>query len=190
MSAPTSIYHSFAKLIEQQQQSISPAELQGLLLGRSCAGANTSSKSCLEDAAVLFDGDIPARIQEAINGLHEMLQAELANQQLMAVTLLLPEDDSPLQQRLLALTQWCQGFLNGFGSHAAELKLSAQSREILSDLVAISQLQVEQQDCDNSNEANYMQLAEYLRITPVLLYTEHCPADTASQPVSGNDAIH
>lgn len=182
MSTTTSIYHSFAQLIEQQHQSVSPAELHGLLLGRSCAGASNSKQSCLADAAVLFDGEIPARIQEAISGLHEMLQAELANQQLMAVTLLLPEDDSPLQLRIQALAQWCQGFLDGFGSHAASLGLSAQTREILDDLVAISQLDNGPElNADNDDESSYMELTEYLRITPVLLYTEHVKQTEAEQ---------
>lgn len=187
MSTPTSIYHSFAQLIELQHQNVSPAELQGLLLGRSCAGA---SSTCLEDAAVLFDGDIPTRIQEAISGLHEMLQTELKNQQLMAVTLLLPEDESPLQLRIQALAQWCQGFLSGFGSHAANLDLSAQTREILDDLVAISQLDNSPElIADNDDENSYMELVEYLRITPVLLYTEHVKQTTTDQD-SKPAAIH
>lgn len=188
MSTPTSIYHSFAAMINEHQQTVSPAELHGLLLGRSCAGAIPEHAACLEDAGVLFDGEIPPRLQDAVNGLHEMQQAELANAQLMAVTLLLPDDDSPLVQRLQALSQWCQGFLSGFGSHAAQLKLSERAEEILNDLIAISQLDAEENlSADNSDEASYMHLTEYLRVTPVLLYTEFVKPEPKA---SNTEAIH
>jgi len=171
MSQHTSIYHSFAQLLLEHGQQVSPAELHGLMLGRCCAGASFSAESCIKDAEILFDGEVPASLHQALSGLQEMLKTELTAVENIAVTLLLPNDDCPLEERVTAMAQWCQGFLSGFGTHIGKTKLSADVQEILEDYVSISQ--IEEQSEEESDEASYMEVNEYLRITPVLLYTEH-----------------
>lgn len=160
-------------MLEQGQQ-VSPAELQGLMLGRCCAGASFDTGDCIRDAGILFDGEIPSSLHQSLDGLQEMLKTELTAEDSLAVTLLLPTDETALKERLAALAQWCQGFLSGFGNQIGNSKLSDEVREILQDYVAISQLDLhaENEPDDESSEASYMELTEYLRITPVLLFAE------------------
>ncbi len=185
MSQHTSIYHSFAQLLLEHGQQVSPAELHGLMLGRCCAGASFSAESCIKDAEILFDGEVPASLHQALTGLQDMLKTELTTFENLAVTLLLPNDDCPLEQRISAMAQWCQGFLSGFGTHIGQTKLSAEVKEVLEDFVSISQ--IEEQAEEENDEASYMEISEYLRMTPVFLYTEHGiqpepPAKEADKP--------
>lgn len=177
-------------MLEQGQQ-VSPAELQGLMLGRCCAGASFSADDCLTDTSILFDGEIPSALQQALIGLQDMLKTELTADDGLAVTLLLPSDESSLNERLSALAQWCQGFLSGFGNQIGAAKLSKETQEILEDYVAISQLDrdADNEPDDESSEASYMELTEYLRVTPILLFAEY-GVKAPVQDASEQPAVH
>ncbi|CAM5228374.1 hypothetical protein SSTU70S_01859 [Stutzerimonas stutzeri] len=138
MSIQNSPYAAFATLLAGSAQAVSPAELHGLLLGRSCAGADFLVEPWLADAADLL-GEMPeGNVRQALIGLQEMVKGELAGEDI-AVVLLLPNDDAPLTERAVALGQWCQGFLAGFGLIAGDRALSAEAMEVLQDLSAIAQ---------------------------------------------------
>lgn len=184
MSESTSAYQAFVNLLASQGQHFSPAELHGLLVGHSCGGAGFAPAAWLDNAAQLFDGDIPASLQPALHGLQDMLKTELAAADCMAITLLLPGDDDSLSERTIALGQWCQGFLNGFGGSIGTHKLSDEAREILEDYVAVAQI-VEAADAD---ESSFMEVSEYLRMTAVFLFTE-CNPPAAAAPAD-TPAVH
>lgn len=171
MSEKSSAYQAFADLLIAHQQTLTPAELQGLLIGRCCGGANFELADWLKDAAELFDGEVPEALQPALAGLQQMTQAELQSNEVMALTLLLPDDDSSIEQRTHAMALWCQSFLAGFGLVAGQQKLSQEANEILEDLVSITQLQAEDGESED-DEDDFMQVAEYLRVAPILLFNE------------------
>ncbi|MCY1446198.1 hypothetical protein D9M71_627500 [compost metagenome] len=110
-----------------------------------------------------------------------MVKGELTGSE-MAVILLLPDDEAPLAERAAALGQWCQGFLGGFGLTAREGALSGEAVEVLQDLASIAQVQSALEDSDDG-ENDYMEVMEYLRIAPLLLFTECAkPAAPAPKP--------
>ena len=98
MSIPSSPYAAFAALLSSAGHSVSPAELHGLLLGRSCAGAGFEPDPWLVDAAELLGSAPQDNVRAALIGLQEMVKAELTGSE-MAVVLLLPSDDAPLAER-------------------------------------------------------------------------------------------
>ena len=149
---------------------VSPAELHGLLLGRSCAGAGFDTEAWLADAAQLLESEPVDNVRNALIGLQEMVKSELTGEDI-AIVLLLPGDDLPLTERAAALGQWCQGFLSGFGLNAGGKDLSAEVNEVLQDLTAISQVQDALEESEDG-ESDYMEVMEYLRVAPLLLYTE------------------
>ena len=78
MSIQNSPYAAFATLLAGSPQSVSPAELHGLLLGRSCAGAGFDVEPWLLDASDLL-GEAPQdNVRQALIGLQEMVKGELA----------------------------------------------------------------------------------------------------------------
>ncbi len=181
MSIQNSPYAAFATLLASAPQTVSPAELHGLLLGRSCAGAGFDVEPWLTDASDLL-GEAPQdNIRQALIGLQEMVKGELAGDDI-AVVLLLPSDDAPLAERAVALGQWCQGFLAGFGLTAGDRALSAEAMEVLQDLSAIAQIQDSLEESEDG-ETDYMEVMEYLRVAPLLLFTECAkPVPAAPKP--------
>ncbi|MCY1292825.1 hypothetical protein D9M68_373070 [compost metagenome] len=172
-------YTAFAALLASSAQPVSPAELHGLLLGRSCAGAGFDAEPWLADAAELLGSAPQDSVRQALIGLQEMVKAELTGED-MAVILLLPSDDAPLAERATALGQWCQGFLGGFGLVAGDAALSSEAMEVLQDLAAIAQVQSALDESEDG-ESDYMEVMEYLRVAPLLLYTE-CAKPQAPAP--------
>lgn len=170
MPIPNSAYFSFANLLATSGQSVSPAELHGLLLGRSCAGAGFDPETWLADAAELLGNAVPDNLQQALIGLQEMVRTELTGSD-MAVVLLLPPDEAALPERAEALGEWCQGFLNGFGMAIADQALSSEAMEVLQDLASIAQVQSALEESEDG-ESDYMEVMEYLRVAPLLLFTE------------------
>ena len=73
MSIPSSPYAAFAALLNSAGHSVSPAELHGLLLGRSCAGAGFDADAWLLDAADLLGGEPQDNVRQALIGLQEMV---------------------------------------------------------------------------------------------------------------------
>jgi hypothetical protein len=170
MPIPNSAYASFSSLLASSGQPVSPAELHGLLLGRSCAGAGFDAQAWLADAADLFGDSVPDSLHAALIGLQEMVRAELTGDD-VTVVLLLPPDDTALQERAAALGRWCQGFLDGFGMTIGDQALSAEAMEVLQDLASIAQVQSALDESEDG-ESDYMEVMEYLRVAPLLLFTE------------------
>jgi uncharacterized protein YgfB (UPF0149 family) len=170
MPNTSSPYTAFATLLADNGYPVSPAELHGLLLGRSCAGAGFDAEPWLDDAIEVLGAPADGTVRQALVGLQDMVKTELTSTD-MTVVLLLPGDDVPLPDRTAALGQWCQGFLTGFGLAAGSAKLSEEAREVLQDLASIAQIQDALEESEEA-ETDYMEVTEYLRVAPLLLYSE------------------
>jgi uncharacterized protein YgfB (UPF0149 family) len=181
MSISNSPYAAFAALLASTGKPVSPAELHGLLLGRSCAGAGFEADAWIADAVELLGAEPADNVRQALIGLQEMVKGELGGSD-VTVVLLLPGDDAPLGERAKALGQWCQGFLDGFGMILGNAALSAEAMEVLQDLSAIAQVQSALEESEDG-ESDYMEVMEYLRVAPLLLFAE-CgkPAAPAPKP--------
>lgn len=179
MPIQNSPYAAFATLLASSAQPVTPAELHGLLLGRSCAGAGFEVDPWLIDAAELLGAEPEESVRQALVGLQEMVKGELGGEDI-AIVLLLPSDDAPLTERASALGQWCQSFLTGFGLIAGDRALSGEAMEVLQDLAAIAQIQDSLEESEDG-ENDYMEVMEYLRVAPLLLFTE-CAKPVAATP--------
>lgn len=60
-----------------------------------------------------------------------------------------------------------------------EYALSEEAKEVLQDLAAISQVQDALEESDDG-ESDYMEVMEYLRVAPLLLFTETKKTDAAA----------
>ncbi|WP_027610491.1 YecA family protein [Pseudomonas sp. URIL14HWK12:I6] len=186
MTIANSPYQAFATLLTSSGHNVSPAELHGLLLGRSCAGAGFNADEWLIDAAELLENEPQDNVRNALIGLQEMVKGELTGDD-VTVVLLLPTDDAPLADRAAALGQWCQGFLSGFGLNCRDSSmLSTEATEVLQDLAAISQVQDALEESEDG-ESDYMEVMEYLRVAPLLLFSETRKADV---PPAAKPSLH
>ncbi|MFJ3051574.1 MULTISPECIES: UPF0149 family protein [Pseudomonas nitroreducens/multiresinivorans group] len=170
MSTSSSAYTAFAALLAEAALPISPAELHGHLLGRVCAGSGFDQAEWLQAAGDLLGGEPGERLGAALGGLLGMVQQDFSQGE-MAVVLMLPNDDAPLGERAVALGQWCQGFLAGFGLALRAPSLSDEADEVLQDIAAIAQVGGQLEESEDG-EADYMEVQEYLRVAPLLLFSE------------------
>ena len=185
MPIQNSPYQAFVTLLTANGHSVSPAELHGHLLGRSCAGSGFDADAWLVEAAELLAGEPQDNVRNALIGLQEMVKGELTSDD-MTVVLLLPTDDAPLPDRATALGEWCQGFLAGFGLNYRDNALSIEGKDVLQDLAAIAQVQDALEESEDG-ESDYMEVMEYLRVAPLLLFTE---TKKPEAPAAAKPSLH
>ena len=158
------------------EQGLTPAELHGATIGIGVGGPEQFELQELVDligAEVLTDADSLTRFVGAA------LDALYASD--MSFSLLLPDDEVPMPERLSALALWCQGFLEGLvvglnRRGISELKeLPEEVQEIVQDLVAIAQLDTELAEDDA--ETDFVELEEYVKVGTLLIQSLAADAD-------------
>lgn len=87
---------------------------------------------------------------------------------------LVPDDSHTLYERTMALKDWANGFMTGFG--VTDSSLRADENEVLSDLAKIGAIRLSSDEDFNDEEQQtieneYMQLLEFARMVPVTLST-------------------
>lgn len=161
----------------------SPSELHGLLCGKLCGGARLSIDEWLQSAWELLDvTDTPdGQANDEVSNLMTVTLAQL-NSGDYDFQLMLPDDDADLGQRTLALSQWCHGFLSGFGSAGIdpESTFSSDNADALRDMAAIVQVAVADDQEEDDQEADYYELVEYVRVVAMNFYAEHYHDDEST----------
>ncbi len=105
-----------------------------------------------------------------LDALYRTTREQLAGED-FEFTPLLPDDSAAFDERLLALSSWCQGFVYGFGASAAHASkaLDDAARECLSDLLEISKLSHDEEASDEA-EQQYLEVVEHVRMATLLLH--------------------
>lgn len=123
---------------------------------------------CLEDLPA--SGDVLAGERLAVLEELFLLTREQFGDDELGFEILLADEDEDFDLRLLALSNWCQGYLYGIGVLEADVEalLDADAREGLRDLLEISKLS---HDTEASEEAQqqFVELAEHMRIVALMI---------------------
>lgn len=161
----------------------SVAETHGATCGLICAGGDLAEG---EWVATVLGSDEPDVVTQALDNSLPLAtlkgySAEVLSGGDMAFDLMLPDEDELLSERITQLGQWCQGFLYGFGvGGMSDLSvLDEASREVVDDLLAISQVGTEGID-ESEAEEQLIQLQEYVRVGVLLLFEALNPVPQAS----------
>ncbi|WP_352337038.1 UPF0149 family protein [Psychrobacter sp. 16-MNA-CIBAN-0192] len=86
-----------------------------------------------------------------------------------AYTPLVPDDDHDLYERVIALKQWANGFMTGFG--ISDCRISAEENEMLMDLAKIGGIRLEDDEEYEGGEESYIYIYEFARMIPVSFAT-------------------
>lgn len=152
----------------------SPAELHGFLCGRLSGGARYNSADWEKSAIEFLDpsNSVNANHKDMLGQLYRQALEKMQDENLGFV-LLLPDDDNELGQRLDALSQWCHGFLNGFGTSGIDKneKLSGETSEALRDFAAFVQMDADVED-DEESEKDFHEIVEYVRVAALSVFME------------------
>lgn len=161
----------------------SPAELHGFLCGHLSAGARFNEGEWMDAAWQMLEVvQAPDRdLDDLFADLYITTLRQLRDGN-MSFELLLPSDESPMEKRVSALSQWCHGFLTGYGS-ADTSAVDAQAEEdddlgidvneALEDFTSFVQMSDDiDEDAEQENEANYYEVMEYVRVATLNLFMD------------------
>ncbi len=148
------------------------AESHGALSGMLCS-ATELTEGADWFRRVFPEAQLEGEQTAVMKRLHGETRAELVDD-CFAFSPLLPNDGRPIEQRVEALGEWCQGFLLGLsvGGLPRAKQLSADAREVLQDLAEMGQVDSYRLDGGEQDERSYAELVEYLRTAVLLLHTE------------------
>ncbi len=163
------------------------AEAQGLLCGILCALGRVDKKSWSQqvigeaaDAADLLMNEL----KEHLGSLHSETLESLYDEE-YGFQLFLPDDDAPVEERIQALSEWCQGFLLGFSMRDLD-SLQGDSREeieaLLEDFIEVTRIDAEVGEDENEDEESLVEIEEYIRMGVIFIFT-------SLHPVAGSDRL-
>lgn len=164
-------FPEITRVLQDLQSSVPAAESHGCLCGALCTTAHYSVERWLEELVAQF-GDADDSRQPLSLLFADTVRALRGDE--MEFELLLPDDDRALEERAVALSQWCQGFLYGFGSGdpVDPQQLPPDVDEVLRDLTHIGRATVESRDGSDEEEQAYAQIVEYVRVGVQLVHDE------------------
>lgn len=171
----------------------SPSQLQGYLVGRLSSGDDLEVDPWVAQASTYIDA-VQAPGEAGIALLSSLFAATslgLVSDD-MKFQLLLPDDEVEINLRVDALGQWCQGFMAGFAEggkrvqkQRGQQQYTQDVSEAISDIAAISQISLTEEDVAEHSEQQFFELAEYLRLAAVTIYLDcrrEAEAVESSQP--------
>lgn len=174
MSAIT--HEQLSARLQALQVPVTADALHGVIAGLAGAGITPDNATWLEQLSECLNGVDLEEHRDAMAALQALVERDLADGQL-SFQLLLPDDEEFLSVRAQALARWSENFVCGFVAVTREL--TVEEREALDDIAAISQLDDEeagsQSELNNpenaaSNERDFMELCEYVRLAAMELY--------------------
>jgi yecA family protein len=158
-------YAELNKTITELDGQISASETHGLLSGIFCLSPTIQESVWHTILIENLDCNEPLKRQWKI---FDKVAAQIIDdfsKKIVIFSLMLPDDESSMDLRTEALGGWCRGYLSGLalvGIGEEDLKNAVVS-ELVQDISQISQISSETADAEE-DEANYMELVEYLRI--------------------------
>ncbi|MEW6983078.1 UPF0149 family protein [Colwelliaceae bacterium 6471] len=166
-------FASVQAVITTEGINLHGAELHGVLTGLVCAGLSFEDHEYAVILKDLFNNGegFPLRIKSLLKDLYSDIWQNILDDT-YSFQLLLPDDDDSIIERGHALSMWVQGFNLGFGLQQKNNPvLSEDVKEVLADFAEIANLSDELEE-DEDTEQAYYEIAEYVRISALLCFTE------------------
>ena len=160
-------------ILHRIDSAVGASEAHGWLCGALCVREGFGAAEWLAGLADDADGAAAAGELPTFMELHAEILESLRSEDFVFAPLL-PAEDAPLAERVAALAEWCGGFLYGVGAAGAS-EAAAKSgavAEILGDLSEISRAEIEPGRDQDSGEADYTELQEFVRAGAQLAWEE------------------
>jgi len=169
--------YELGQLADQAARGISATELHGALCGVFAAGGTQADLIGLVGEDALTDQDSLAAFW------HACLTVAYSHD-LDFVPVLNVADDDHIATRVDALAQWSATFLAGYTRLKEFGQIVGDTKEILQDLARVAQAETDMDDSE-ANEADYVELYEFVRVAGLLLFTDVIESDADAE-----DTLH
>ena len=179
-------YTRIQQLLTREHSMADAAEAHGTLAGCLCGASGYRFEDWLRE--ILPEGRADRAARAPLQELFGWTASALLQPD-MEFELLLPADSESLTLRTQALAEWCQGFLYGLGAGSIPdaKALPGEVGEVVRDFIEISRAGVDATQDEESNEAAYAELVEFVRVGVQLLFEElgvlRPPTTSAAAPL-------
>jgi uncharacterized protein len=165
-------YHALQQLLDKVDSDVSAASVHGLWCGRLAAGdtLNTTAWWAFTMRVMGQEASIEENMVAAFKAI-----ANFSNQHLQAENFefepWLPAEDTECHQRLAALSEWCQGFIEGMTSVlGSKLALASDEvKEIVKDLLDIGDVDADVGGSEE-DEKQFNELAEFVKVAALTIW--------------------
>ncbi len=164
-------YQEINEIFQQHDSGTNSAEAHGIATAMLCVDARANANTWLEQ---LFEDDVDLLEEDkaALLTLFERTRLLLnPDETEFRFDLLLPDNDD-LQEHVIALSDWCQGFLWGIGYSHSAADWSGETNGILKDMVEITKIDQDVDEENDEDEEAFIQLHEYLRAAVLIIRDE------------------
>lgn len=180
-------FPEITRVLETLSATVPAAESHGCLCGALCTLQQYPLDRWLDEIIPDLE-DATEGDRRALDLLFADTMSALRGDQ-MEFEPLLPDDEAPLELRATALSQWCQGFLYGFGSGGGVQmdELPPNVEEILRDLTHIGRATVDVGENGEEEEEAYAEVVEYVRAGVQLIHDELAEVRAVDAPTGPAD---
>lgn len=171
----------FDRLLDETSSQFDPGRLSeshGVACGLICRSPASNAGDFVALLTTLQMLERPGTgIERALGRMFEASRAQLDDDQ-FRFEICLPPDSDSLEERTLALSHWCTGFLAGLGSDDSHVfeSCSEEVSEALSDLGQIARAEPDEGGDPEEEEMAFAEIIEYLRVVTFMLREELRPA--------------
>lgn len=170
-------YQEINEVFQQYDSETRAAEAHGIATAMLCVDARANVNTWLDQ---LFDDEVDLLEEDkaALLTLFERTRLLLnPDETEFKFDLLFPDNDD-LQEHVIALSDWCQGFLWGIGYSHSAADWSGETNGILKDMVEITKLDQDVDQDNDEDEEAFIQLHEYLRAAVLIIRDELSQTDS------------
>lgn len=156
-----------------QGTALEPSEMHGLITGWLSSGSSWSEIEARSALGHWLDDSPPNEALEFVaKSLADKILDQLRDSEL-AYRLLLPDDGADINFRRQAISDWCSGFLAGFGTsgRVQQDDLQPEVSEVFIDLARIAGLD-EDMESNEENESDLLEIEEYVRMAAMMIFTD------------------
>jgi uncharacterized protein YgfB (UPF0149 family) len=149
------------------------SHLHGLLTGLIVAGASEQAENYLRSLILNKTGPAFHQSTHALFSIYTITHTWLNNFG-FEFKMLLPDEDCLLQERILAFSDWCLGFLEGLNLAGLTLEdfESEDDIELLQHFEDFSEMDAEDLELNDEDEKAYLDVTEYARLAVLQLFCD------------------
>jgi yecA family protein len=166
-------YRELNNLLENLQSDADAADCHGFICGQICVTEFPLPEIWKEYLDV--EPDDKQSITEGLQDLQALVAETMKSFESPDFDFypMLPDDDTPIDERICALGEWCHGFLNGFAisQEANSCLEDDDSRELIENFTRICHIGVGEEP-DQNDEKALFELVEYVRLGAIFMYDQ------------------
>lgn len=166
-------YDDFLESIAPLNLNFTPSYLHGLMCAYLCAGEGSQGEAYFRALSNNKTGMATRSAMLSLFSVYSISQQHIAHFD-FEFSLLMPDDSYLLEDRALAFSQWCEGFLQGLEAAGIgpEHCFEEEAQEVLGHLSEFAKLDVGSLEVDDEDENALMEVYEYTRMAVLRLHCE------------------